>query len=54
MLVPLLVMAVGFSLLFAALLLVRMRTLLNERRVLALRLNRAPARLGQRHPVAAR
>jgi len=38
MLVPLLVMAVGFALLFAALLLLRMRTALNERRVRALRL----------------
>src|SRR6185312_2860994 len=38
MLLPLLVMAVGFMLLFAALLLVRMRTMLNERRVRALRL----------------
>ncbi|MGH7060258.1 MAG: heme ABC transporter permease CcmC, partial [Stellaceae bacterium] len=45
MLVPLLVMAIGFALLFATLLLVRMRTLLNERRVLALRLNRVSARV---------
>jgi heme exporter protein C len=38
MLLPLLVMAVGFMLLFAALLLVRMRTVLNERKLSALRL----------------
>ncbi|HEX3883906.1 MAG TPA: heme ABC transporter permease [Stellaceae bacterium] len=38
MLWPLLVMAVGFMLLFAALLMVRMRTMLNERRARALRL----------------
>ena len=38
MLLPLLVMAAGFMLLFAALLLVRMRTMLNERRIRALRL----------------
>ncbi len=38
MLVPLLVMAAGFLLLFAALLMVRMRTGLNERKALALRL----------------
>jgi heme exporter protein C len=38
MLWPLLVMAVGFMLLFAALQMVRMRTMLNERRVRALRL----------------
>ncbi|MBV8738374.1 MAG: heme ABC transporter permease [Alphaproteobacteria bacterium] len=41
MLVPLLVMALGFMLLFAALLLVRMRTELNERKIRALRLNSA-------------
>ena len=40
MLVPLLVMALGFMLLFATLLLLRMRTALNERKALALRLNR--------------
>jgi heme exporter protein C len=39
MLLPLLVMALGFTLLFAALLLVRMRTELNERKIRALRLN---------------
>jgi heme exporter protein C len=39
MLVPLLVMVVGFMLLFAALLLLRMRTALNERKSMALRLN---------------
>src|SRR5262245_49587193 len=42
MLVPLLVMAIGFTLLFAALLLLRMRTALNERKALALRLNGGP------------
>jgi heme exporter protein C len=39
MLVPLLVMAAGFSLLFLALLIVRMQTVLNERKAMALRLN---------------
>jgi hypothetical protein len=39
MLAPLLIMALGFSLLFVALLMVRMRTALNERRAMALRLN---------------
>jgi heme exporter protein C len=39
MLVPLLVMAAGFSLLFLTLLMVRMRTILNERKATALRLN---------------
>jgi heme exporter protein C len=39
MLVPLLVMAAGFMLLFLTLLMVRMRTELNGRKVLALRLN---------------
>ncbi len=43
MLVPLLVMAVGFMLLFATLLMVRMRTGLNERKALALYLNSVPA-----------
>ena len=43
LLIPLLVMAVGFALLFASLLLLRMRTLLNERKLRALRLNRLPA-----------
>jgi heme exporter protein C len=42
MLAPLFVMALGFTLLFAALLLLRMRTLLVERKLRALRLN-APA-----------
>ncbi len=50
MLVPLLVMAAGFWLLFLTLLMLRMRTGLNERKVLALRLNSAvaprPARSG--------
>jgi heme exporter protein C len=54
MLVPLLVMAVGFCGLFVALLLLRMRTALNERKALALRLSgartapRAVAALGRR------
>src|ERR1700757_1553603 len=43
MLVPLLVMAAGFLLLFLTLLLLGMRAGLNERKALALRLNRAPA-----------
>ena len=43
MLVPLLVMAAGFTLLFLALLLLRMRTVLNERKAMALRLNAGPA-----------
>ena len=43
MLVPLLVMAVGFLLLFLTLLLLGMRTALNERKALALRFNRMPA-----------
>src|SRR5512138_1867915 len=42
MLVPLLVMATGFTLLFMALLLLRMRTALNERKALALRLSGGP------------
>jgi heme exporter protein C len=54
MLLPLLVMAVGFTLLFVALLLVRMRTLLTERRVLALRLHRVPVRRARPQPAAAR
>ena len=44
MLVPLLLMAAGFSLVFVALLLLRMRTVLNERKAMALRLNARPAR----------
>ena len=43
MLVPLLVMAAGFWLLFLTLLMLRMRTGLNERKALALRLNSAVA-----------
>src|SRR5215469_9184225 len=39
MLMPLLIMATGFFLVFAALLMVRIRTVLNERRAMALRLN---------------
>jgi heme exporter protein C len=42
MLAPLLIMAAGFGLLFAALLMLRMRTSLNERRAMALRLNSGP------------
>ena len=44
MLVALLVMAAGFLLLFVTLLMVRMRTALNDRKAMALRLNAAPAR----------
>ena len=43
MLVPLLVMAAGFALLFLTWLLVGIRTALNERKALALRLNSVPA-----------
>src|SRR5437899_7631044 len=39
MLAPLLIMALGFTLLFVLLLMLRMRTALNERRAMALRLN---------------
>jgi heme exporter protein C len=42
MLIPLLVMALGFALLFITLLLLRMRTELNERKLGALRLNMVP------------
>src|SRR5215470_15754962 len=42
MLVPLLVMTAGFALLFLALAMLRMRTALNGRRALAMRLNRLP------------
>src|SRR5207244_869166 len=42
MLIPLLVMAAGFSLLFLALAMLRMRTALNDRKALAIRLNRVP------------
>jgi heme exporter protein C len=44
MLVPLLVMALAFALLFATLLLLRMQTLLIERKALAIRLNVASGR----------
>jgi heme exporter protein C len=44
MLLPLLVMALAFALLFATLLLLRMQTLLIERKALTIRLNIAPAR----------
>ena len=54
MLAPLLVMAVGFLLLFLALLMVRMRTVLNERRAMALRLNAGavPVLRPEREPIA--
>ncbi len=42
MLIPLLVMTLGFTLLFAALLLVRLRTELNQRKALSLRRNSRP------------
>jgi len=42
MLIPLLVMTAGFSLMFVALTMLRMRTALNDRRALAMRLNRMP------------
>jgi heme exporter protein C len=48
MLIPLLVMVAGFSLLFVALTMLRMRTALNDRKALAMRLNRMP---GPAHPV---
>jgi heme exporter protein C len=58
MLMPLLVMALGFMLLFATLLLLRMRTELNERKASALRLNSipsvAPARQRTEAPALAR
>jgi len=57
MLAPLLIMALGFTLLFAVLLMVRMRTALNERKAMALRLNAgsAPvARLDRERVVSAR
>jgi heme exporter protein C len=44
MLVPLLVMAAGFLLLFLTLLMLRMRTVLNDRKAMALRLNAPPTR----------
>ncbi len=47
MLVPLLVMAAGFALLFGWLLLLRMRTALNERKARALRLYGQPAARGE-------
>jgi heme exporter protein C len=45
MLVPLLVMAAGFLQLFLTLLMLRMRTTLNERKAMALRLNATPGRV---------
>jgi heme exporter protein C len=58
MLTPLLVMALGFMLLFAALLMLRMRTELNERKALAWRLNSlsdyAPQGPPPRRPARAR
>jgi len=56
MLAPLLIMALGFTLLFVVLLMLRMRTALNERRAMALRLNAgaAPApRPGRERAVSA-
>ena len=55
MLVPLLVMAAGFLLLFLTLLLLGMRAALNERKALALRLNSVPAsgRVARERPMAA-
>jgi heme exporter protein C len=47
MLIPLLVMALGFALLFGWLLLLRMRTALNERKARALRLYGMPAAGGE-------
>jgi heme exporter protein C len=44
MLVPLLIMALGFGLFFLTLLMLRMRTALNERKAIALRLNPSAAR----------
>jgi heme exporter protein C len=44
MLAPLLIMALGFTLLFVALLMLRMRTTLNERKAMALRLNAGAVR----------
>jgi heme exporter protein C len=43
MLAPLLIMALGFTLLFVVLLMLRMRTALNERKAMALRLNAGAA-----------
>ncbi len=45
MLAPLLIMAVGFTLLFVVLLMLRMRTALNERKAMALRLNAGAVRV---------
>jgi heme exporter protein C len=54
MLVPLLVMAAGFMLLFGTLLMLRMRTALNERKALALRLSGAiPPRAVRTRPEGA-
>ncbi len=44
MLAPLLIMALGFTLLFVVLLMLRMRTALNERKAMALRLNAGAVR----------
>ena len=48
MLAPLLIMALGFTLAFAALLMLRMRTALNERKAMALRLNAGAPRAARR------
>src|SRR6266436_6087707 len=54
MLIPLLVMTAGFSLMFVALTMLRMRTALNERKALAMRLNQmpGPARPAERERLA--
>src|SRR5437763_15774204 len=54
MLAPLLVMAVGFGLFFLTLLLLRMRTALNERRVMVLRLNAAASPRRERRSASVR
>jgi heme exporter protein C len=48
MLAPLLIMALGFTLLFVVLLMLRMRTALNERKAMALRLNAGSAPVPRR------
>ena len=50
MLAPLLIMAAGFLLFFFALLMLRMRTALNERKAMALRLNAGLAPVSAREP----
>jgi hypothetical protein len=48
MLAPLLIMALGFTLLFVVMLMLRMRTAMNERKAMALRLNSGSARAARR------